>query len=170
MAIVEPAEHCIGCGAVVPKVDGPVHRYMTSAPGCWVLWGTVNARILSDEGAIEHRQFCVDAYAVQHPGGDKPQAIQSVVGHLTSLYVRLELKGSLSDASRAMEAVIRRKGRFHRLDPPSFAGARTVADVAQQLDRLPEAARAWAADAWHAWHAHHAQIREWHAVMRRDAS
>jgi len=26
-------EGCVGCGAVVEKVDGPIHRYMTSAPG-----------------------------------------------------------------------------------------------------------------------------------------
>lgn len=32
-----------GCGALAPDQDGPVHKYMLSAPGCWTLYGSVLA-------------------------------------------------------------------------------------------------------------------------------
>jgi uncharacterized protein DUF5946 len=64
----EPTERCIGCGAIVTKIDGPIHRYMASAPGCWAKHGQVSAHLLSDSQAAPYRQLCADAYAVQHPG------------------------------------------------------------------------------------------------------
>ncbi len=80
----QASERCVGCGAVVPRVAGPVHRYMTSAPGCWALWGTLNARLMSEPSHGPYRQLIVDTYAVQHPGTPGPQAIQSVGAHLVS--------------------------------------------------------------------------------------
>jgi len=29
MTAPEPTERCIGCGAMVARIDGPIHRYMT---------------------------------------------------------------------------------------------------------------------------------------------
>src|SRR5262245_21594553 len=26
---------CVGCGGLVPKMEGPTHRYMEASPGCW---------------------------------------------------------------------------------------------------------------------------------------
>lgn len=34
---------CVGCGASVPDVEGPVHPYMESSPGCWQWYGELNA-------------------------------------------------------------------------------------------------------------------------------
>jgi len=80
-------ERCVSCGATVPRIEGPIHRYMTSAPGCWAMFGELQARILSDPAAAPHRQFCADSFAVEHPGTPGPNAIQSVGGHLVSLLI-----------------------------------------------------------------------------------
>jgi pimeloyl-ACP methyl ester carboxylesterase len=32
---VAEVKACPGCGALVPDIDGPVHTYVPSSPGCW---------------------------------------------------------------------------------------------------------------------------------------
>ena len=160
--MTDPTERCVGCGAIVPRIEGPVHRYMTSSPGCWALNGEVAARHLADPAASSYRQLCVDAYAVQHPGVPGPQAIQSVGGHLVSLHAQVELGLPIARASAALERGIRRKGYFRWLTPPSFHGALTVLFMAANLDDPASAARAWAESAWRAWAPHHAQVRAWY--------
>ncbi len=39
---------CIRCGALVPDVEGPTHRYIAASPGCWAVFGEVVAREFSD--------------------------------------------------------------------------------------------------------------------------
>ena len=34
----EPSVTCIGCGGLVPDIDGPSHRYMLASPGCWAAY------------------------------------------------------------------------------------------------------------------------------------
>ena len=96
-----------------------------------------------------------------------PQAIQSVGGHLVSLYAQLERGESIAYASAVVERGIRRKGFFHWLRPPSFAEALTVVDVQQRLDDPPRAARDWVQSVWAAWSAHHGQVRTWHEALAR---
>jgi hypothetical protein len=33
--------NCFSCNAEVPDIDGVVHRYMDSSPGCWKLFGQI---------------------------------------------------------------------------------------------------------------------------------
>ncbi len=73
---------CFSCGALAPDIDGPVHRYMDSSPGCWALFGEVLAREYSDYNYASHHRLTVDAYAVQHPGKPSPPSIGSVAVHL----------------------------------------------------------------------------------------
>jgi hypothetical protein len=160
--LAESTERCVGCGATVPRITGPIHRYMISAPGCWALHGELSARLLGDPGAGRFRQLCVDAYAVQHPGTPSPQAIQSVAGHLISLYAQLELGLATEAAPGLLQRVTREKGQYHWLTPPSLANVRTIVYVLAELDRLPEAAHEWAADAWRAWAHAHEQVRAWY--------
>jgi hypothetical protein len=56
------------------------------------MFGELNALLLTNAAASEYRQWCVDAYAVQHPGEPSGQAIQSVSAHLVSLYATLVLR------------------------------------------------------------------------------
>jgi uncharacterized protein DUF5946 len=164
----EATEECIGCGAVVPWITGPVHRYMTSAPGCWAMYGELAAHFFSDVGwGEEERQNCADTFAVQHSGTPGPQAIQSVGGHLVGLYARLELGLTVDRAREVMRRGIIAKGFFRWLTPPSFRNTHTVAFMlAHQND--PARSREWAASAWQAWAAQHKQVRAWYETLARD--
>lgn len=156
-------ETCVGCGAVVEKIDGPSHKYMTSAPGCWARYGDLLGVLAIDPGATATRVLCVDAYAAQHPGSPGPQAIQSVAVHLLNMYGYLVRKRPVA-IPQAL-GLNEHKGAFHWLTPPSFASSRTVFDVpfdAQPAD-IAIAARAWGESVWEAWSAHHAQIAEWYS-------
>ena len=151
-------ETCVGCGAAVEQIEGAVHRYMTSAPGCWARYGELLG-VLSIEPSLQWaRVMCVDAYAAQHPGTPNPQAIQSVAVHLINIYGYLVRKRHV-----AIPKVVGHKGAFHWLNPPSFAAARTVFDVPLDAtgDAMTSAARAWAESVWTAWSAHHGQIEGW---------
>ena len=136
---------------------------MTGAPGCWALFGELNARLATTAPLREARQFSVDAYAVQHPGSPNPQAIQSVAVHLMSLYSYLELGRPVSAAPVLLQHLASAKGVYSWLTPPSFDGVQTVADI--PLDAgdatLIAAAESWARSAWQAWKAHHPQIVRW---------
>ena len=161
-------ETCVGCGAQVPRITGPIHRYMTSSPGCWAMFGELTAFLYSGTQPMRHGRLCVDAYAVQHPGGQNPQAIQSVAVHLLSLYAQLELSLPPAAANEVMLIGTQQKGRFHWLPAPSFAGSRTVGHVVASRDRADDAALEWATDAWRAWSRHHAMIATWYGEIAKS--
>jgi Family of unknown function (DUF5946) len=165
--MTEPTERCIGCGAIVARIDGPIHRYMTSAPGCWAKHGELSAYHLSDPGASDYRQLCADAYAVQHPGQPGPQATQSVGGHLVNLFAQLKVGLPVARAAAIIERGIRQKGYFAWLTPPSFEGAHTILFMLANLHDPRRAAHEWAASAWKAWAPHHAQVRAWYEDLSR---
>ena len=168
---------CVGCGAILPASDGPVHRYMDSSAACWATFNALN----DPERPLEIAPFnalTVDAYAVQHPGvPSSQQAINSVAVHLMTLHGILERDFKMDQAmwlrqrpGRPNLRLGRRPGssdrhsRFHWLTPPSFANCLTVADVAagetpQERSRL---VKAWVRDVWHVWsEPHGAQVATW---------
>jgi hypothetical protein len=152
---------CPGCGALVPDEDGPVHRYLLAAPGCWRMYGGVLARRLAARAAPPDR-YPADAYAVQHPGVPGPQSAQSVVAHLAALGLMLEDGVGAGAATRVMgELIATRKGRLGWLEPPASRGDVTVADVAATGDDdLDGAVREWAGSAWAAWGAYQPVVLE----------
>lgn len=158
-----PAAACIGCGAVVPTIDGPTHRYMESSPGCWQLYGEVLAHEYSDQGFWASHRLTVDSYAVQHPGRPSPQTIQSVAVHLISLSLMLEQAVTPEYALRAIRSAVAISERFKWLAPPASLGKVTVANVrgARDADEHAERVQAWANAAWSAWSPHHQVIRSW---------
>jgi Family of unknown function (DUF5946) len=82
---------CSGCGAVVPDIDGPVHNYVPSAPGCWQTFGEVQADEAQRLGYPAVHRVVVDAYMAQHPGdGSDRRDRQSVFVHLAGLCAVLE--------------------------------------------------------------------------------
>ena len=155
----------LGCGAEVPRVEGPTHRSMLSAPGCWALFGELLARLLREPAAENLRRRCADAFAVQHPGTSGPQAIQSVAGHLRSLYAQFELGQSPVQARASIEAVVRHEDILRWLSPPSSVGRIVVRDVVARPGSLDEAAREWALEAWLAWEPWHSQVRDWYREL-----
>jgi uncharacterized protein DUF5946 len=154
---------CIGCGALVPQVDGPTHRYLESSPGCWHLYGEVLSREYSDPSFRALQRLTVDSYAVQHPGRPSAQTIQSVCLHLVSLHLVLERGLAVAYATRVMGVLTGAKQRFVWLSPPASLGAVTVADVAGAATPFQHEhrVRAWAEAAWSAWAEHHATVRGW---------
>jgi Family of unknown function (DUF5946) len=154
---------CIGCGALVPQVSGPTHRYMESSPGCWHIYGEILLREYSDRSFAALHRLTVDSYAVQHPGRPSAQTVQSVCLHLISLHLVIERGVAPAFATRVMEAAARAKERFVWLPPPTSLGAVTVADVAgmETPAQHAERVRAWAEAAWSAWAEHHATVRGW---------
>ena len=78
---------CFSCRATVPDIEGPIHKYMDSSPGCWKLYTDILAKEYNADFYNQNiHRITVDTYAVQHPGKPERKAIQSVNGHLISLY------------------------------------------------------------------------------------
>jgi hypothetical protein len=65
---------CAQCGAAVPDIAGPVHKYVPSAPDCWQLFGQIQADEAVRFGYPPAHRLVVDAYMAQHPGDgeDRP--------------------------------------------------------------------------------------------------
>jgi hypothetical protein len=153
-------ERCVGCGAEFEAIEGPIHRYMTSSPGCWACYGELLGALAIQPGLMEARLYCVDAYAVQHPGTPNRQAIQSVAVHLLNMYGYLKCGLPVTPPRLAGH-----KGAFRWLNPPANPAARTVRDMRLSggSKMIALASRAWVEAAWGAWAEHHPQIAEWHA-------
>ena len=154
---------CPGCGVKLPTVDGPVHRYMHSSPACWRAFGQVLAREYSSADYSDVHRLSVDAYAVQHPGDNSRQAIQSVGVHLVRLCLFLERGLAPREANDAMLRAARRKAGYTWLERPATLGSVTVVDVvaAQSVEQHRTAVHAWARSAWDAWSIHHELVRKW---------
>ncbi len=154
---------CFSCSALVPDIDGPVHRYMSSSPGCWAAFGEVLAREYTDARYGKNHRLTVDSYAVQHPGTSSQQSISSVAVHLASLNMVLENNMTQPEATKFIQEFVRHKHSFYWLEPPADLGKITVRHVlaaSSPVDHL-KAVEDWARAAWSAWAIHHAQIKLW---------
>ena len=152
---------CFRCGGEYPDIEGPIHRYMTSSPGCWAVYGEVLAREYSNPAYFEVHRLTVDAYAVQHPGSTDRQSIQSVGLHLIRLCLFLEHGLTAENANDAMLEAGKYKNSFTWLEPPASLGGITAADIvkARNVDEHKTLVKAWAQSAWDAWSIHHDAIR-----------
>lgn len=157
---------CFGCGGVFANVVGPTHRYMESTPGCWAAYGEVLARQYADASYAVAGQMTVDAYAVQHPGRESPQSIQSVALHLMSLCLQFEHERTPAEATQAVARVANDKLRFRWLLPPAERGELNVGDAyrARNAEEHVRIVRDWASSAWRAWSKYHSTVREWLAA------
>jgi len=154
---------CVSCGGLFLDVSGPTHPYLESSPGCAAACGEVFACHYEDMPFYgDVYPLANDAYAVQHPGGQSRQAIQSVGIHLVRLCLVLEYDLPPERANDAALAAARRKHEFFWLERPTDMGAITVADFQGITGEKHKALlRAWAGSAWEAWASHHATVRSW---------
>ncbi len=136
-------------------MDGPVHRYMLSSPGCWHLHGELSS------GRYARTQLSVDGYAVQHPGIPGPQASQSVCVHLLNLGRVLERGGRVEDGPRFLQKLAHRT--YPWLPPPAPGYELTVVDLVASKDsqEFADVERRFSEVTWKAWSAHHVTIRGW---------
>ena len=154
---------CPGCGGLFLDIDGPVHRYMESSPGCWATYGEVSAREYSEPALADVHRLSVDSYAAQHPGRPSPQSMKSVGVHLIRLCLAVERGFDVRESNRVMVAISKVKGRFGWLEPPPSLGDLTVAHVASTTDIAAHqtAVHEWSQSVWEAWAPHHATVRGW---------
>ncbi len=158
-----PTVSRVGCGARVPDIAGPVHRYMESLPGCWAAYGEILAREYGDIAFATAHSLTVDSYAIQHPGQPSPQSVQSVGLHLISLSLVLEHGATTQEATAALRRGSRCKQPFVWLDPPNHRGMITVLDLraAETPEQHVKCVWEWARAAWAAWSKHHERIDGW---------
>jgi len=155
---------CIGCGAILRDIEGPVHDYMESSPACWSIYSDVLAREYGDPELFTRvHRITVDSFAAQHPGRASAQSIQSVAVHLISLCAILEAGASNDWATKVIREAVGVKGRFAWLQPPKFLGSLTVSDVWRANGRAEHEriVKEWASSVWVAWSGHHGTIRNW---------
>ena len=159
---------CVGCGALVPDIDGPTHRYIGASPGCWAAYGELQARGYGTPEAPAfgaQTRLCVDAYASQHPGVPGKQSSQSVCVHLFALCMVLERGLPPACITPTLVSLLEKyKSRgFLWLDPPPSLGSVTVLDVMQARsgEEHDRRVRQWAEAVWEAWEPHHARVRRW---------
>ena len=154
---------CPWCGALVPDVSGPVHKYVPSAAGCWQTFGEVQADELLRFGYPPAHRFVVDAYMAQHPGdGSDRRGRQSVFVHLAGLYALLELKIEPDRATDVLRRVLNARTDFPVLWRQHGPGELTVLHLvdANDLDDYQQRARAWASAVWATWESQHALISD----------
>ena len=158
---------CPGCGASVPDIDGPAHRYIGASPGCWAAYGRLSEREASDFRYMRSHQLTVDAYCAQHPGTPSPQAIRSVAVHLVGLHLQLEHETSTEGlySARQRVASLGKEGKLDLawLEPPASPGEVTVLDMLGTEGPVEYGQRAlgWAEVVWGAWSEHHETVRRW---------
>jgi hypothetical protein len=166
---------CDGCGAVVADIDGPVHAYVPSAPGCWRAFGEVQADEAARFGYPPAHRLVVDAYMAQHPGhGQDRRDRQSVFVHLVALGAVLENDVPPQRATLLLRPVLTGRADFPVLQR-SGAGEVTVLHMrnATDLSDYDARARHWAHAVWHTWTAEHPRIRAalvaaWNPGTRSD--
>jgi hypothetical protein len=59
-SMMKVVERCVGCNAEVEVIEGPIHRYMTSAPACWKRYGELLAVLYSQPANQKALIMCVD--------------------------------------------------------------------------------------------------------------
>lgn len=153
---------CPGCGALVPGVDGPVHPYVVSSPGCWQTLGEVQANESLRFGYPPAHRLVVDAYMAQHPGdGRDRRDRQSVFVHLAALCAVLEHGVPSRLATDCLRRVLRSHSDFPVLERRAGAGALNVLHVTGRRDlaEYERRAREWAGAVWSSWEEHHPLIR-----------
>jgi hypothetical protein len=157
---------CPGCGVLLAELAGPVHAYMTSSPACWAVYGEVLAREYADPACRVLHRLTVDAYAVQHPGGQDPRAVKSVARHLLSLHAVFERGWSVEQATALLGRTVDLRDAVW-LAPPRTVSAVTVDTVRRANSSAAHllAVQAWAEAAWRDWADHHEQVRKWAASI-----
>ena len=154
---------CPGCHGEFAEMEGPVHAYMLASAGCWEACGRVLVREYESAAYRRTHRLSVDAYAVQHPGVDGPQARNSVGIHLSRLTLIFGRGWPLKRANDAALALTAKKFDYPWLEPPAERGGLTVQHVldAGTADEHCAAVERWARSVWEAWEPHHRTVYEW---------
>ncbi|MCB9832834.1 MAG: hypothetical protein H6807_10190 [Planctomycetes bacterium] len=158
---------CPGCRVELEPFEGPTHRYIESSPACWAKYGELLAREYEDRRFMTVHRLTVDAYAVQHPGQDSPQAVRSVAGHLISLHAIFEHDLPVGQATPLLRRM-RDFDDYVRLERPVRPGTLDVLHplAATTAEEHESRVRAWARSAYESWAREHQRIADWYRRLR----
>lgn len=164
----QETEICPGCQAVLPRSDGPTHRYIGASPACWELYTTL--LYSTPLAPAANTALLVDAYAAQHPGVPSDQSINSVAVHLITLYGALDRGEPVDKAIWIRQQAVSersspKRGRFHWLMPPDFRGSVTVAEIVAQPtpEERTGLALQYVVNVWQLWSQdHRAVVAGWY--------
>jgi hypothetical protein len=164
-------ESCLGCGAILPEGAGPVQRYIGASPACWAIYTALTSAGEPPLSPGPLNALLVDAYAAQHPGKPSDQSIQSVAVHLLALYGVLVREESPHRALWIRQRAVRpgsppKHERFVWLNPPSFTGSLTAADIARAPSAIERTAlvEEYVQSIWSRWaQAHQGTVAAWYA-------
>ncbi|PKG42551.1 DUF5946 family protein [Psychroflexus sp. MES1-P1E] len=152
---------CFSCNAEIPDIEGEVHRYMDSSPGCWKLYGQILEKEYSHPpDYMENHRITVDAIAVQHYGTPSLQVIQSVNLHLASMYLIYKKSFDVKKAHSGLTVLAKYKSELSWLEPPRIVGEITVEDIlkATNPQEYCKLVYKWGMSVWNAWKVHHEVI------------
>ncbi|HSK95230.1 MAG TPA: DUF5946 family protein [Euzebyales bacterium] len=140
---------CPGCGVELPAND-----WQAQQPGrtteCWELYGEVLAHEQAALSLVrDYHQLTVDAYAAQHPAGNRMGLVYGLVG----LHLTLDRDIAGVDVRTMHQRMTDTVVHWPDLVPPATRGAVTVADVAlaSGVDAHADLVTRWAQDVWRAW-------------------
>jgi hypothetical protein len=135
-------------------------RKFNASAECWSVFEEVIGEEFSNAVLFgQVHQLTVDAYAVQHAGGEHPD--KSVAIHLAGLYLVLDRGLAPTQIPPVLQRLAGRESWPH-LDPPAERTALTVFDVglAASPEEHARTAREWAEQVWQVWTPHHATARD----------
>lgn len=151
-------EECMWCKGKFPHSSSSTHEYIESTSGCWDAFNGILEKEYSNQQLFQFtNRLTVDTYAVQHPGKPSRKAIQSVIGHLVSLYYVFEKDFSHIEATKELSKFVDKKHPLKWLDPPLFSATLKVSDVllAKSSEEHIQLVRQWAFSVWVVWKEKH---------------
>lgn len=169
--------NCFSCGAKSLNLEGSVHPYMLSDPGCYEMFNEVLEKEYSDFNYAKAHHYTVDAYASQHPGEPtNPKAVNSVGVHLVSLYFLFERNMDITLAADIKMDF----SQFHKkhkiispLKKPSSLGDISIFNIwdNENPDRHFELCKEWARCTWNVWKAEHlSMVEQWATEFLKNSS
>ena len=152
---------CPGCGLRMPRQpDATRHAYYNSSPECWTVYSeTLGAEYSHAVIFGQVHQLTVDAYAVQHAGGEHPD--KSVGIHLAGLHLTIERGIKPPLVPPYLQRLAESVQSWPHFDPPQTAWRLTVFDaalVAGEVESHTRVVREWSSEVWRAWSPHHAAV------------
>src|SRR5438067_2147473 len=117
---------CPGCALEMPLSERIYDRKFHASAECWSVFEEVLAAEFQNPVLFgQVHQLTVDAYAVQHAGGQHPD--KSVCVHLVGLHLMLERSVRPVEVPPRLQRLASRTSWPH-LDPPEERAALTVFD------------------------------------------
>ncbi|MEO1148901.1 MAG: DUF5946 family protein, partial [Cyanobacteria bacterium J06638_22] len=144
------------------STTGVTHAYLDASPGCWARYSEVLAREYSQAQYFAVHAITVDAYAIQHPGTESSQTINSVNLHLASLYAYYRNHVEMGQLSQLKHYLAQRKDRFRWLPPPAHLGNITINTIwqADTAEQHCESVLQWGESVFNCWCDYHDYIKD----------